>query len=100
MKDLKKKDDEGQSVDFDAFVNKAPSQLSSAQKPKKEKEKSQTFTCSMTQPSLEELDSVILRSKYRKANRSNIIRAAIHRMAKLSDEELEAAIREYLETES
>ena len=54
----------------------------------------------MTQPSLQELDSVILRSNLRKANRSNIIRAAIHRMTKLSDEELQAAIREYLETES
>ena len=98
MKDLIKHDVQEQSTDFDSFVKKAPSQLSSGPKPKKEK--SQTFTCSMTQPSLEELDSVILRSKYRKANRSNIIRAAIHRMANLSDEELEAAIREYLETES
>ena len=99
MKDLKKKDNEGQSVDFDAFVNKAPSQLSSAQKPKKEKEKSQTFTCSMTQRSLEQLDSVILRSNYRKANRSNILRAAIHHMAKLTDEEINAVITEYLESE-
>ena len=98
MKDLKRQDDEEQKKDFDAFVNKAPSQLSSSPKPKKEK--SQTFTCSMTQPSLQELDSVILRSNLRKANRSNIIRAAIHRMAKLSDEELQAAIREYLETEN
>ena len=98
MKDLKKQDDEVQKKDFDAFVNKAPSQLSNSPKPKKEK--SQTFTWSMTQPSLQELDSVILRSNLRKANRSNIIRAAIHRMTKLSDEELQAAIREYLETES
>ena len=97
MKDLIKHDVQEQSTDFDSFVKKAPSQLSSGPKPKKEK--SQTFTCSMTQRSLEQLDSVILRSNYRKANRSNILRAAIHHMAKLTDEEINAVITEYLESE-
>ena len=54
--------------------------------------KFQRYTFSLTDEVSEQIDGIKVRCRVAKANRSIILKAAIHQLSKLSDEELKALI--------
>jgi len=86
LKGLKKIDQGNKQQDIDQFINGASKRIKTLEKPK------QTYrrlTFSLTEDVDKEIDDLLLNCRVARANRSIIIKAAIHNLKNLSESELQ-----------
>lgn len=86
LKGLKKADQESKQQDIDDFISGASKRVKTLEKSQK---KYRRLTFSLTEDVDKEIDDLLLNCRVARANRSIIIKAAIHNLKNLSDSELQ-----------
>lgn len=89
LKGLKKSDQDNKQQDIESFISGATQRV---KKLETTQQKYKRFTFSLTEDVNKEIDELVLKSRVSRANRSIILKAAIHQLSKLSDEELQQAV--------
>jgi hypothetical protein len=86
LKGLKKADQESKQQDIDDFISGASKRVKTLEK---SQQKYRRLTFSLTEDVDKEIDDLLLNCRVARANRSIIIKAAIHNLKNLSDSELQ-----------
>ena len=86
LKGLKKADQESKQQDIDDFISGASKRVKTLEK---SQQKYRRFTFSLTEDVDKEIDDLLLNCRVARANRSIIIKAAIHNLKNLSESELQ-----------
>ena len=89
LKGLKKNDQENKQQDIDDFISGSSKRVKNLEKSKK---KYRRLTFSLTEDVDKEIDDLLLNCKVARANRSIIIKAAIHNLKNLSESELKQSV--------
>ncbi len=91
LKGLKKTDQENKQQDIDAFISGASKRVKTLEKSKSQ-QKYRRVTFSLTEDVDKEIDDLLVDCKVARANRSIIVKAAIHHLQHLPEEELKNLI--------
>ena len=86
LKGLKKADQENKRQDIDDFISGASKRVKTLEK---SQQKYRRLTFSLTEDVDKEIDDLLLNCRVARANRSIIIKAAIHNLKNLSESELQ-----------
>ena len=86
LKGLKKADQESKQQDIDDFISGASKRVKTLEK---SQQKYRRLTFSLTEDVDKEIDDLLLNCRVAPANRSIIIKAAIHNLKNLSESELQ-----------
>ena len=86
LKGLKKADQESKQQDIDDFISGASKRVKTLEK---SQQKYRRLTFSLTEDVAKEIDDLLLNCRVARANRSIIIKAAIHNLKNLSESELQ-----------
>lgn len=86
LKGLKKADQENKQQDIDDFISGASKRVKTLEK---SQQKYRRLTFSLTEDVDKEIDDLLLNCRVARANRSIIIKAAIHNLKNLSESELQ-----------
>ena len=86
LKGLKKADQESKQQDIDDFISGASKRVKTLEK---SQQKYRRLTFSLTEDVDKEIDDLLLNCRVARANRSIIIKAAIHNLKNLSESELQ-----------
>ena len=86
LKGLKKADQESKQQDIDDFISGASKRVKTLEK---SQQKYRRLTFSLTEDVDKEIDDLVLNCRVARANRSIIIKAAIHNLKNLSESELQ-----------
>lgn len=86
LKGLKKADQEDKQQDIDDFINGASKRVKALEK---SQQKYRRLTFSLTEEVDKEIDDLLLNCRVARANRSIIIKAAIHNLKNLPEIELQ-----------
>ena len=86
LKGLKKADQESKQQDIDDFISGASKRVKTLEK---SQQKYRRLTFSLTEDVDKENDDLLLNCRVARANRSIIIKAAIHNLKNLSESELQ-----------
>ena len=86
LKGLKKADQESKQQDIDEFISGASKRVKTLEK---SQQKYRRLTFSLTEDVDKEIDDLLLNCRVARANRSIIIKAAIHNLKNLSESELQ-----------
>lgn len=91
LKGLTKASQESKSTDvkIDEFINGSSKRIKSLQL---SQQVYRRYTFSLTEEISQEIDDLLINCRVAKANRSVILKAAIHQLQKLSDQELQYII--------
>lgn len=89
LKGLKKNDQENKQQDIDDFISGSSKRVKNLEKSQK---KYRRLTFSLTEDVDKEIDDLLLNCKVARANRSIIIKAAIHNLKNLSESELKQSV--------
>ncbi len=84
LKGLKKADQESKQQDIDDFISGASKRVKTLEK---SQQKYRRLTFSLTEDVDKEIDDLLLNCRVARANRSIIIKAAIHNLKNLSESE-------------
>lgn len=91
LKGLKKTEQKDKQEDIDAFISGASKRVKTLEKSQK---KYRRLTFSLTEDVDKEIDDLLLNCRVARANRSIIIKAAIHHLKNLSNDELQKFVLE------
>ena len=86
LKGLKKADQESKQQDIDDFISGASKRVKTLEK---SQQKYRRLTFSLTEDVDKEIDDLLLNCRVARANRSIIIKAAMHNLKNLSESELQ-----------
>jgi len=86
LKGLKKADQDSKQQDIDDFISGASKRVKTLEK---SQQKYRRLTFSLTEDVDKEIDDLLLNCRVARANRSIIIKAAIHNLKNLSESELQ-----------
>ena len=86
LKGLKKANQESKQQDIDDFISGASKRVKTLEK---SQQKYRRLTFSLTEDVDKEIDDLLLNCRVARANRSIIIKAAIHNLKNLSESELQ-----------
>ena len=86
LKGLKKADQESKQQDIDDFISGASKRVKTLEK---SQQKYRRLTFSLTEDVDKEIDDLLLNCRVARANRSIIIKAALHNLKNLSESELQ-----------
>ena len=86
LKGLKKADQESKQQDIDDFISGASKRVKTLEK---SQQKYRRLTFSLTEDVDKEIEELLLNCRVARANRSIIIKAAIHNLKNLSESELQ-----------
>lgn len=86
LKGLKKVDKDSKQQDIDNFISGASKRVKSLEK---SQQKFRRVTFSLTEDVDKDIDDLVLNCRVARANRSIIIKAAIHTLKNLTDDELQ-----------
>lgn len=86
LKGLKKADQDNKQQDINDFINGASKRIKTLES---SQQKYRRLTFSLTEDIDKEIDDLLLNCRVARANRSIIIKAAIHNLQNLSDDELQ-----------
>lgn len=86
LKGLKKIDQDSKQQDIDDFISGASKRVKTLEK---SQQKYRRLTFSLTEDVDKEIDDLLLSCRVARANRSIIVKAAIHNLKSLSDEDLQ-----------
>lgn len=89
LKGLKKTDKENKQQDIDAFITGASKRVKSLEQ---SQPKYRRLTFSLTEDIDQEIDELLLNCRVARANRSVIIKAAIHNLKKISKDDLQQIV--------
>lgn len=89
LKGLKKADQESKQQDINDFINGASKRVKTLEKSQK---KYRRLTFSLTEEIDKEIDNLLLNCRVARANRSIIVKAAIHNLKILSEDDLQEIV--------
>lgn len=86
LKGLKKADQDSKQQDIDDFISGASKRVKTLEK---SQQKYRRLTFSLTEDVDKEIDNLLLNCRVARANRSIIVKAAIHNLKSLSEDDLQ-----------
>lgn len=89
LKGLKKADQESKQQDINDFINGASKRVKTLEK---SQQKYRRLTFSLTEEIDKEIDNLLLNCRVARANRSIIVKAAIHNLKSLSEDNLQEIV--------
>ncbi len=89
LKGLKKSDQTDKQQDIESFINGASKRIKTLEK---SQQKYRRITFSLTEDVDRKIDDLLVECKVARANRSVIVKAAIHHLEQLSEDELQKLI--------